>query len=132
MGEALEQLSFNFSIAQIAQFGILLIGVVLLYVALIAITSLLAKNNKEAQSFILPVYLVVMISGMVTMYAGGASETSYMIPLYNTSIAFKGIFARTITMNQFLTVTLITYAFAFILVYAMTRIIKSEKIMLNA
>ena len=132
MGEALEQLSFNFSIAQIAQFGILLIGVVLLYVALIAITSLLAKNNKEAQSFILPVYLVVMISGMVTMYAGGARETSYLIPLYTSSIAFKGIFARTITMNQFLTVTLITYAFAFILVYAMTRIIKSEKIMLNA
>ena len=132
MGDVLSELSFNFTIEQILQFGILLIGIVLLYVGLIAITSLLAKNNKEAQSFILPVYLVVMISGMVTMYAGGASETSYMIPLYNTSIAFKGIFARTITMNQFLTVTLITYAFAFILVYAMTRIIKSEKIMLNA
>lgn len=132
MGEQLEKLSFNFTGEQIAQFAILLIGIVLLYVALIAITSLFAKNNKEAQSFILPVYIIVMISGMVTMYGVGVSETSYMIPIYNTSIAFKGIFARTITTSQFLTVTGITYGFALLLVLAMTKMIKSEKIMLNA
>ena len=55
-----------------------------------------------------------------------------MIPVYNTSAAFKGIFERTITMNQYLTSTIITYAFAGVMVCLMAKAMNSEKIMLNA
>lgn len=132
MGEMVNGLSLNFTTVQIIQFVVLLLGLVLLYVGIIGFVSLLAKNVKEAQSFIMPVYIIVMFAGMITMYSGDVTSGSYMIPVYNTSAAFKGIFERTITMNQYLTSTIITYAFAGVMVWLMVKAMNSEKIMLNA
>lgn len=132
MGEMFSRLSLNFTSVQIVQFVVLLLGLVLLYVGIIGFVSLMAKNIKEAQSFIMPVYILVMFAGMITMYSGDVTSGSYMIPVYNTSAAFKGIFERTITMNQYLTSTIITYAFAGVMVWLMARAMNSEKIMLNA
>ena len=132
MGEMFNRLSLNFTSLQIVQFVVLLLGLVLLYVGIIGFVSLMAKNIKEAQSFIMPVYIIVMSAGMITMYSGDVTSGSYMIPVYNTSAAFKGIFERTITMNQYLTSTIITYAFAGVMVCLMAKAMNSEKIMLNA
>lgn len=132
MGEMFNRLSLNFTSLQIEQFVVLLLGLVLLYVGIIGFVSLMAKNIKEAQSFIMPVYIIVMFAGMITMYSGDVTSGSYMIPVYNTSAAFKGIFERTITMNQYLTSTIITYAFAGVMVCLMAKAMNSEKIMLNA
>lgn len=132
MGEMFSRLSLNFTSLQIVQFVVLLLGLVLLYVGIIGFVSLMAKNIKEAQSFIMPVYIIVMFAGMITMYSGDVTSGSYMIPVYNTSAAFKGIFERTITMNQYLTSTIITYAFAGVMVCLMVKAMNSEKIMLNA
>lgn len=132
MGEMFNRLSLNFTSLQIVQFVVLLLGLVLLYVGIIGFVSLMAKNIKEAQSFIMPVYILVMFAGMITMYSGDVTSGSYMIPVYNTSAAFKGIFERTITMNQYLTSTIITYAFAGVMVCLMAKAMNSEKIMLNA
>lgn len=132
MGEMFSRLSLNFTSLQIVQFVVLLLGLVLLYVGIIGFVSLMAKNIKEAQSFIMPVYILVMFAGMITMYSGDVTSGSYMIPVYNTSAAFKGIFERTITMNQYLTSTIITYAFAGVMVCLMAKAMNSEKIMLNA
>lgn len=132
MGEMFNRLSLNFISLQIVQFVVLLLGLVLLYVGIIGFVSLMAKNIKEAQSFIMPVYIIVMFAGMITMYSGDVTSGSYMIPVYNTSAAFKGIFERTITMNQYLTSTIITYAFAGVMVCLMAKAMNSEKIMLNA
>lgn len=132
MGEMFSRLSLNFTSVQIVQFVVLLLGLVLLYVGIIGFVSLMAKNIKEAQSFIMPVYIIVMFAGMITMYSGDVTSGSYMIPVYNTSAAFKGIFERTITMNQYLTSTIITYAFAGVMVCLMAKAMNSKKIMLNA
>lgn len=133
MGEQLEGLSLNFSATQIAQLIILIIGVTWLYVALIGLVSVFAKDVKEAQAFIMPLYIVIMVAGMATMYTGdSASTVSYLIPLYNTSVAFKGIFTMDMTMLQFIAAAAVTYGCAIIAVVVMTRAIKSEKIMLNA
>lgn len=132
MGEMFNRLSLNFTSLQIVQFVVLLLGLVLLYVGIIGFVSLMAKNIKEAQSFIMPVYIIVVFAGMITMYSGDVTSGSYMIPVYNTSAAFKGIFERTITMNQYLTSTIITYAFAGVMVCLMAKAMNSEKIMLNA
>ena len=132
MGEMFSRLSLIFTSLQIVQFVVLLLGLVLRYVGIIGFVSLMAKNIKEAQSFIMPVYIIVMFAGMITMYSGDVTSGSYMIPVYNTSAEFKGIFERTITMNQYLTSTIITYAFAGVMVCLMAKAMNSEKIMLNA
>ena len=133
LSDALSNFSLTFTPVQITQIVVLLIGIVWLYVALIVMVSVLSKNSKEAQSFIMPLYMIVMVVGMINMYTTDSSSiVGYMIPLYNTSVAFKGIFSMEMTMPEYLTAVIITYGFAILLVAAITRAFKSEKVMLNA
>lgn len=132
-GDALSEMSVNFTGAQIAQIVILMIGVVLLYVSLICMVAVFARNVKEASSYISPVYILVIVAGMITMYSSADGVFyKYLIPVYGSSMAFKDILTREITMPDFLATTISTYAVAAILVCIMTKAFNSEKVMFNA
>lgn len=129
----LEGLSVSFTAVQIVRFVVLIIGVVLMYVAIIGIVSVMAKNIKEAQTYITPVYMIIIVAGIITMYASDTSSMgSYLIPLFNSSAAFKGIFTKEITTMQFIATSAVTYGFAAILIVLTAKAFKSEKIMFNA
>ncbi len=132
--EIASQLAFSFTPVQVIQLIVLIIGVVLMYVSIIGLVAVLAKNIKEAQSYISPVYIVVLVAGMITMYTTDAetSIANYLIPLFGASNAFKGIFTETITAGQFLGATLVTYGVALGLIALTAKAFKSEKIMFNA
>ncbi|MCM1309165.1 MAG: ABC transporter permease [Butyrivibrio sp.] len=131
--EMLSDLSISFTPVQIVQLIVLILGIVIMYVALIGLVSVIAKSVKEAQTYIMPVYMIVIVAGMVSMYTSDTSSfTSYMIPLINSSVAFKGIFTREITAPQFAAAAAVTYATAFVLIALTARAFKSEKIMFNA
>ena len=70
---------------------------VLLLVTLISILSAFAKTTKEAQTYVVPVMILVMVLGVTGMFGGGASQelTSYLIPLYNSVQCMTGIFSFT-------------------------------------
>lgn len=124
---------FSFSAVQIIQLIVLIIGVVILYVAIIGMVAVLAKNVKEASSYISPVYIIVIVVGMMNMYVTGEVKTAtYLIPLYGSASAFRGIFTQTITMPQFLLAIAATYGFALVIIALTTKAFKSEKIMFNA
>ena len=132
-GDTLAGMSVNFTGGQIAQMIILMIGVVLLYVSIICMVAVFARNVKEASSYISPVYILVLVAGMVTMYTSADGVFyKYLIPVYGSSMAFKDILTREITMPNFLATTISTYLFAGILVAVMTKAFKSEKVMFNA
>ena len=132
-GEALSGISINFTGTQIAQMVILMIGVVLLYVSIICMVAVFAKNVKEASTYISPVYIVVIVTGMITMYSSADGVFyKYLIPVYGSSMAFKDILTREITMPNFLATTISTYVCAIIVVAIMTKAFNSEKVMFNA
>lgn len=129
----MSDLSISFTPVQIAQLIVLILGIVLMYVALIGLVSVIAKSIKEAQTYIMPIYMIVIVAGMVSMYTSDTSSfTSYIIPLINSSVAFKGIFTREITVPQFAAAAVVTYAVAFVLIALTAKAFKSEKIMFNA
>lgn len=132
--EMSSQLAFSFTPVQVIQLIVLIIGVVLMYVSIIGLVAVLAKNIKEAQSYISPVYIVVLVAGMITMYTTDTevSIVNYLIPLFGASNAFKGIFTQTITAGEFLAATLVTYGVAMGLIVLTAKAFKSEKIMFNA
>lgn len=133
IGESDVLSGFSLSPVQIVQLIILIIGVVLLYVSLISIMAVLAKNVKEASSYISPLYIVVIVVGMMNMYVTGDPATSsYAIPLYGSATAFRGIFTKSITAPQFLIAVLVTYGLAAVIIALTTKAFKSEKIMFNA
>ena len=131
--DALSSLSINFTGGQIVQLVVLMIGVVLLYVSIICMVSVFAKNLKEASSYISPVYIIVIVVGMFTMYSSADGVMyKYLIPVYGSSMAFKDILTREITVTNFLAATISTYVVAVVMVLVMTKAFNSEKVMFNA
>lgn len=130
--DTISEISLSFTPTQIIQFVILMFGVVLMYVAIIAVIAVFAKSVKEATTYVSPAYILVLVAGMVTMYKDSSSLVEYAIPLYNSSVAFKGILTREITTPEFLLTVVSTYAFAAILVAVITKAFNSEKVMFNA
>ena len=132
-GDALAGVSISFTGGQIAQMVILMIGVVLLYVSIICMVAVFARNVKEASSYISPVYILVLVAGMITMYTSADGVFyKYLIPVYGSTMAFKDILTREITMPNFLATTVSTYVFAVVMVAVMTKAFNSEKVMFNA
>lgn len=130
--DTISEISLSFTPTQIIQFVILMFGVVLMYVAIIAVIAVFAKSVKEATTYVSPAYILVLVAGMVTMYKDSSSLVEYAIPLYNSSVAFNGILTREITTPEFLLTVVSTYAFAAILVAVITKAFNSEKVMFNA
>lgn len=132
-GEGLA-LNFSMSLIQGVQLVCLMVSLVLIYVAVLCLVSAFAKSTKEASTLVVPLYMVVLIAGMLTMFNDGMAtpDVFYAIPVYGTALAVQGTMVNSLTLVQFLMSVggnlLVTVICAFFVV----RAFKSEKIMLNA
>ncbi len=130
--DMLDGLSISFNALQIIEILVLIIGIALLYVALVGFVAALSKTVKEAQTYTGLLYMVVVVSGMITMYTTEVkSVMGYFIPVYNISAAFKGIFTKDISGVEFLITIAITYGIAFLLILGISKAFKSEKVMFS-
>lgn len=111
----------------------LLIATVFTILGLIAIVSAFAKNIKEASMLVMPIYILSMLVGISTMFTSGAAESwyLYLIPIYNTVNVLLGIFSLEFSMTNYLITIIVNIVFAAGLVFALTKMFNSEKIMFS-
>lgn len=115
---------------QIAMLAFLLIAIAFLYSAIIVLVSVFAKTIKEANSYVMPVYMVILILGITTMFTTGApKEWFYVIPIYNTSLTLQGILTQEVTMTQYGMTLGVTLLAGGILIAAIAKAFESEKVM---
>ncbi len=129
-GNMFEGLSISFTVTQFIQITILIIGLVFLYVALVALVAVFAKTIKEANTYVLPLYFVVIFGGMTTMY-GNSKEglVQYLIPICNGPTAIKAIFEQTITVPQMVVAAISIYALAVVVTLLIGKLFNNEKVM---
>ncbi|MCD6102167.1 MAG: ABC transporter permease [Candidatus Cloacimonetes bacterium] len=112
------------------QFAIILIPFAMLVVAIVMIISTYARNIKEAQGMIMPVYFIVMIIGVSTMRM---SETPslWMIytPIFNSLIALKSIFMQNAIWGNVLISAVSCLILAGILIFYMLKMFNDERIL---
>lgn len=129
-GAGAGELSLSLSPQQIIMMGLLLVAIAFLYSSIIALISVFAKTTKEATSYVMPIYMLVLVMGLMTMFqSGGPADTAYYIPLYNIGIVLQGILGQEVTMLQFAVTVLETLALGGILTIIITRAFESEKVM---
>lgn len=124
----------KFSPVEIIQLLLLLIITVYLFVSLVAFVSVHARTQKEAGTYVLPLYIVVMLGSVLTMFStgGGKELYYYVIPIYNGSITIQNLLAGELTMAQFgLTIGSLALI-AIVITTLITKAFKSEKVMFNA
>jgi sodium transport system permease protein len=131
--DALTDLAIHFTIGQILELVCLLISLAFLYVAIVALVAVFAKTAKEGATYVSPVFMLVMAVGMMTMYGSGKSQLfQYFIPLYNSSIALKDLFARELSLMEFMITFATTLCTGGILTAIIVKAFNSEKVMFNA
>ena len=130
LGETVSGVGMKLDTEQIWMLGTLLVAVAFLYATIIALVSVFAKTVKEANSYVMPVYILVLAIGIMTMYmTGEPSKIAYYIPIYNSAIVLKGIFVHEVTGIQFLITLLTTLVSGLILTGIIAKAFDSEKVM---
>jgi len=132
MAEGFGGLSLNF--AQGLQLIASMLVLVFLFVAVIAFLAIRAKDSKTAGTLISPVYIVVMVAGMITMFMNGKTVSiyRYFIPVYGNALAVKDICNNELVMTNFLASLAGTFIIAVILTIGIARSFNDEKVMFNA
>ncbi len=106
----------------------------LLFVSLLSVVSIMAKDTKTASSLIAPMYIIVVLAGVMTMYSGGGDMPlwRYAIPVYGNALVVQQICSGEAQITSFLaTVAGLAVAIA-VFVGLTSKAFNSEKIMFNA
>jgi sodium transport system permease protein len=122
--------ALKFTAPQYLQLSLLMITMVGVFVGLISLTSIISKNVKEAGTYIVPVYMLVMVAGFMNMFTTGSPTlTQYAIPIYGSVVAIKSLLTFELTWLSFGIVCAINVVFTGILVWAIKKMFNSEKVM---
>jgi sodium transport system permease protein len=131
-GDAMSTYTISFS--QVVSLLLIMLSMVVLYVSMIGIVSVYATSLKEAQSYVSPLYIVVIIAGLLTMFQGGKEVALHMfaIPLYGNALTIQQIVMNELTLPQFLLSFGGTTLLSLILIAGITKAFNSEKVMFHA
>jgi sodium transport system permease protein len=132
-GESVE-IGISFSVLQIAELFAIMLAMVYLYVALVAFVAVLAKTAKEAGAYVSPIYILVMVCGLLTMFTGGMEKSlgQYAIPIYGNALAIQNLMTNELTGTQFLLSFGGTILAGVLFTVLLTKAFNSERIMFNA
>lgn len=127
-------MNLSLSVLQAIELLVLMVSLVLVYVAALCLLSVFAKNAKEANAYVMPLYMVVLVLGMMTMFSssGAPSQSVFAIPVYGTAVAIQNIVTSEITLLQFGMNVGANLLVTVLVVFAVAKVFNNEKIMLNA
>ncbi|MFA5235357.1 MAG: ABC transporter permease [Bacilli bacterium] len=93
-GDATSALA-NFLVTDYLGIVFVIVSIVLLIVSFLAILSAYSRSVKEASALAMPFMIIVMMTGILTMFNSGAASNwfVYLIPIYGPTQALVGIFS---------------------------------------
>lgn len=134
MGGASNEISISLSPLQMIQLIVIMLSLVFLYVSVVSIVSVYAKNMKEANTYVMPMYVLVLVAGMITMFSGNNTPDTMMfaIPVYGSALCIQNIMEGELLMSQFLPAVGGTVILAILITVGIVKAFNSEKVMFNA
>lgn len=124
----------RFTPVELAQLLSILLVMVYLFVAVVAFVSVHARTQKEASTYVMPMYIVVMLASIMTMFSSGADKgiKYFAIPIYNSCLSIQNLLIGELTMQQY-GLTIGTLAILALFISALvTKAFNNEKVMFNA
>jgi sodium transport system permease protein len=132
-GEAVSLGALGFGAFHYGALIVILCSLAGLYAGVICVLSLLAKTVKEANTYLAPVYMVVLIAGFTSVY--GTAELpifTYAVPIYGNVQAIKGLFTFTLTPGALGLNLLGSLVGIFVLARIMRTLFNNENVMFGA
>ena len=125
----------SFSVMQIVELLGIMASLVLFNVSALCLISVFAKNAKEANAYVMPLYMAVIVLGMLTIFNMGGTtpaSTLYAIPVYGSSLAIQALVSNELSLVQFGLSVGGNVVCMLLAVVACVKTFNNEKIMLNA
>lgn len=124
----------NIEPLQILGLVLIMITLVYFFVAITCFMSILAKDTKQASSLVSPLYIVVVLLGMITMFTTGKTpeDILYCIPVYGSALAIQQIAVNSLTAVQLIFCIGGNVICAALVTFGVKKAFDSEKIMFNA
>lgn len=123
----------KFTFAQFGQIALIMLSMAFLMVAMISIIATYSKNAKEAGTYIAPLYIVVIVAGVMTMTSTGeVSPIQYLIPIYGSCLAIGRSIIAELTVTNLLYSIGSNILIGLIFSYIVAKMFGSEKIMFNS
>lgn len=112
---------------------VLILSTALIAITIFMIASTIAKNIKEATTFSMPFYMIGVVLSLSTMFMEKLPTNigSYLIPIYNLSLGFKGVLIGEIDLIYLLVVIGSNLIYFILGIILMSKLFKSEKIMFS-
>lgn len=134
MGPAAEEGALNAGVYGLIDYVLLLIVIlstVLVIIGMISNISALSKSVKEAGTSVSPLMILIMVISVTSMMRDSIPEEMYwyLIPLYNSVQCMNGIFSMALQPMQFAVTIASNLIYTAIMVYGLTKMFDSEKIM---
>ncbi len=127
--------TFTSALAEIGPSGYLymlfaILSLALLSSAIIVLIGSFARSQKEAGTFVSPIYIIVLLVGISTMNSEGSKGViNYLYPILNVIYTIKDIFLETFKIQNFVVMIITNTVLLFVLIYAITKIFNSEKVL---
>ena len=132
LGSASSQFSFNvYGAGTYVLLFLVVISLTLFFIAILAAISTFAKSVKEASSLSLPVMIIVMLIGISGFMSSGAATNPvyYLIPVYSAVQALTALLSGNVNSLCLGIAVISNLAYVAIIVFLITRMLNSEKIM---
>lgn len=122
--------SYSMSSIHILQFTIVIIPLAVLVASMVLIVSTYARNTKEGNGMMMPVYFVVMIVGMATMQTGDVPP-KWMLstPVFNSLLVLKDIFMQDAAWSTIIAASLSSVVLSAVFIYLTLKMFRKEKIL---
>lgn len=111
---------------------LILIALEGIFVGLISVASVIAKNVKEAGTYLMPIYFVVMIAAFSNMYSTKTPALlEYGIPVYGSILAMKSVLNFELPLLGLLLNVGVAMLVTAALVYTIKVLFEKESVMFN-
>lgn len=132
MGESAIQLPIDVFLSSVPVLLLALITTALLITAFCMCFCVFAKSSKEANNYMTPIMLVIMMACMVGMIP--TVELNYklsLVPFVNVSLLVKQLFAQQMEVGLALTTALVNAAYSIVTIWVLAKMYNSEDIMFS-
>lgn len=121
-----------YNVTDYLMLGVVILSTVLVLITLISIISAYAKTVKEAGTYVTPLMILLMLTGLSGMFGTTAQNPAiYFIPIYNSVQSMIGIFSFEANVLNIAITVAVNLSVTIVGIFVLTRMFNSEKIMFN-
>jgi len=124
---------FSLDLPALGWMLVVLIPLAVILAALVIIVGTYARSQKEASTYLLPIYMVIVLVGMMSMTGGMTFEgTRYLIPVANALYALQGIIVGDLVASNILYTLGANIVCGVVLIAAAVRLFKREAVLFRS